>query len=45
MPRHSWLGLMCYDYVTMIRGLGGTTAALDALDITDVAPDTADCPQ
>jgi len=42
---HSWLGLMRYDYVTMIKGLGGTTDALDALDVTDVAPDKADYPQ
>ncbi|MDQ3611361.1 MAG: metal ABC transporter substrate-binding protein [Actinomycetota bacterium] len=42
---HSWLGLMRYDYVTMIRGLGGTTTALEALDVTDVAPDRADYPQ
>jgi ABC-type Zn uptake system ZnuABC Zn-binding protein ZnuA len=44
-PQHSWLGLMRYDYVTMIKGLGGTTKALDALDVSDVAPDTADYPQ
>jgi ABC-type Zn uptake system ZnuABC Zn-binding protein ZnuA len=44
-PEHSWLGLMRYDYRTMIRGLGGTTAALDALDVTDVAPDKASYPQ
>ena len=44
-PDHSWLGLMRYDYVTMIKGLGGTTKALDALDVTDVAPDKADYPQ
>jgi ABC-type Zn uptake system ZnuABC Zn-binding protein ZnuA len=42
---HSWLGLMRYDYRTMIRGLGGTTAALDALDVRDVAPDRATYPQ
>jgi ABC-type Zn uptake system ZnuABC Zn-binding protein ZnuA len=42
---HSWLGLMRYDYRTMIQGLGGTTAALDALDTSDVAPDKADYPQ
>ncbi len=42
---HSWLGLMRYDYVTMIKGLGGTTANLDALDVSDVAPDSADYPQ
>jgi ABC-type Zn uptake system ZnuABC Zn-binding protein ZnuA len=44
-PEHSWLGLMRYDYRTMIRGLGGTTKALDALDTTDVAPDQAIYPQ
>ncbi len=42
---HSWLGLMRYDYRTMISGLGGTTTALDALDTSDVAPDKADYPQ
>ncbi len=42
---HSWLGLMRYDYVTMIKGLGGTTTALTALDVSDVAPDSADYPQ
>lgn len=42
---HSWLGLMRYNYVTMITGLGGTTAALDAVDVSDVAPDKADYPQ
>jgi ABC-type Zn uptake system ZnuABC Zn-binding protein ZnuA len=44
-PQHSWLGLMRYDYVTMIKGLGGTTKALDALDVADVAPDRAVYPQ
>ena len=44
-PEHSWLGLMRYDYRTMIRGLGGSTAALDALDVSDVVPDEAEYPQ
>jgi ABC-type Zn uptake system ZnuABC Zn-binding protein ZnuA len=44
-PEHSWLGLMRYDYRTMIRGLGGGTRALDALDTGDVAPDRASYPQ
>ena len=44
-PEHSWLGLMRYDYVTMIEGLGGTTTALEALDVGDVATDSADYPQ
>ncbi|MDP9496528.1 MAG: metal ABC transporter substrate-binding protein [Actinomycetota bacterium] len=42
---HSWLGLMRYDFRTMIRGLGGTTDALDALDVRDVVPDRAQYPQ
>jgi ABC-type Zn uptake system ZnuABC Zn-binding protein ZnuA len=44
-PEHSWLGLMRYDYRTMIRGLGGTTATLDAVEVTDVVPDQATYPQ
>ena len=42
---HSWLGLMRYDYVTMINGLGGTSERLAALDTSDVAPDRASYPQ
>ena len=42
---HSWLGLMRYDYRTMVKGLGGTTAHLDALDTSDVVPDKAYYPQ
>ncbi len=42
---HSWLGLMRYDYVTMISALGGTTDQLDALDVADVAPDRSTYPQ
>lgn len=42
---HSWLGLMRYDYRTMVSGLGGTTTNLDALDVSDVAPDRAEYPQ
>lgn len=42
---HSWLGLMRYDYRTMVTGLGGTTTHLDALDTSDVVPDKADYPQ
>jgi len=44
-PEHSWLGLMRYDYVTMITGLGGQAPSLEALDVEDVAPDSADYPQ
>jgi ABC-type Zn uptake system ZnuABC Zn-binding protein ZnuA len=44
-PEHSWMGLMRYDYVTMIEGLGGTAERLKALDVSDVTPDEADYPQ
>jgi ABC-type Zn uptake system ZnuABC Zn-binding protein ZnuA len=42
---HSWLGLMRYDYVTMIEGLGGTARRLSEVDTTEVAPDEAEYPQ
>jgi ABC-type Zn uptake system ZnuABC Zn-binding protein ZnuA len=44
-PEHSWLGLMRYDYVTMIEGLGGTAERLTALDVSDVTTDGARYPQ
>ena len=44
-PDHSWLGLMRYDYITMITGLGGTAPTLEALKVRDVAPDSARYPQ
>jgi len=44
-PEHSWLGLMRFDYVTMIEALGGDASALTALDVSDVGPDTAEYPQ
>jgi ABC-type Zn uptake system ZnuABC Zn-binding protein ZnuA len=44
-PEHSWLGLMRSNFVTMIEALGGDAAALVALDVADVAPDTAEYPQ
>ena len=44
-PEHSWLGLMRYDYRTMIAGLGGSTPALDALDTTPAVVDRAEYPQ
>jgi ABC-type Zn uptake system ZnuABC Zn-binding protein ZnuA len=42
---HSWLGLMRYNYETMIEGLGGTVEQLPAVDIEDVALDDAEYPQ
>ncbi len=44
-PEHSWLGLMRYDYATMVTGLGGQAPTLGALDVSDVAPDSARYPQ
>ena len=44
-PDHSWLGLMKYDYATMITGLGGNPARLDAVDVTSSVPDKAVYPQ
>lgn len=42
---HSWLGLMRFNYVTMIEALGGTAENLKALDVSDVGPDSAIYPQ
>jgi ABC-type Zn uptake system ZnuABC Zn-binding protein ZnuA len=44
-PEHSFLGLMQFDYVTMIEALGGDATAIRNLDISDVAPDNARYPQ
>jgi ABC-type Zn uptake system ZnuABC Zn-binding protein ZnuA len=44
-PEHSWFGLMRYDYVTMIEGLGGNPARLEALDSSYPIPDKASYPQ
>jgi ABC-type Zn uptake system ZnuABC Zn-binding protein ZnuA len=42
---HSWVGLMRFDYVTMVESLGGDASALKAFDARNVAPDTAVYPQ
>ncbi len=44
-PEHSWMGLMRFNYVTMVESLGGDAAALKAFDVSDVAPDEAEYPQ
>jgi ABC-type Zn uptake system ZnuABC Zn-binding protein ZnuA len=44
-PAHSWVGLMHFDYVTMVEALGGNAAALKAFTPRNVAPDTAVYPQ
>lgn len=42
---HSWLGLMKYNYRTMISGLGGTPTQLDAITLVPVSSTSAVYPQ
>ena len=42
---HSWLGLMLFDYITMVSALGGDASALEAVEVSNVAPDEAIYPQ
>lgn len=42
---HSFLGLMQFDYITMIEALGGDASALSSLDVSDVVIDRAEYPQ
>ncbi|MGH9188969.1 MAG: metal ABC transporter substrate-binding protein [Acidimicrobiales bacterium] len=42
---HSWLGLMRFDFVTMVESVGGNASALRSLRFADTAPDTATYPQ
>ena len=42
---HSYLGLMKFDFVTIITNLGGDATKLQAFDASDVALDAADYPQ
>ncbi len=44
-PEHSWLGLMKYNYRTMVAGLGGTPTQLDAIKLTPNTSDSAVYPQ
>ncbi len=44
-PDHSFLGLMRFDYVTMVEALGGDASVLKALDVSDVSEDGAAYPQ
>ncbi len=44
-PEHSWLGLMRFDFVTIVDSLGGDATALRSLDTSDVALDQAVYPQ
>ena len=42
---HSWLGLMKFDYVTMVEALGGDPSAIEAFAVTNVTADRATYPQ
>ena len=42
---HSWVGLMRFDFVTMVKAVGGDASALEAVRPRNVAPDTAEYPQ
>ena len=44
-PEHSWLGLMRFDFVTMVKALGGDSSALEAVKVDDTVSDNAIYPQ
>jgi ABC-type Zn uptake system ZnuABC Zn-binding protein ZnuA len=44
-PTHSWLGLMRFDFETMVSALGGDATALEELGVRNVVPDEAEYPQ
>jgi ABC-type Zn uptake system ZnuABC Zn-binding protein ZnuA len=44
-PEHSWLGLMRFDFITMVRSLGGEASALEAVTVENTAPGKATYPQ
>jgi len=44
-PEHSWMGLMRFNFVTMVEALGGDASALKDLDVSDVVKDSAVYPQ
>ncbi len=44
-PEHSWLGLMRFNFVTMVKSLGGDASALEAVDVRLAVSDRASYPQ
>jgi ABC-type Zn uptake system ZnuABC Zn-binding protein ZnuA len=42
---HSWLGLMRFDFATIVEALGGDPTALERLEVRNVVPDPAEYPQ
>lgn len=43
--KHSYVGLMQFDYVTIVDALGGDPTALEAFEVRNAAPDDATYPQ
>ncbi|MFN2503061.1 MAG: metal ABC transporter substrate-binding protein [Acidimicrobiales bacterium] len=44
-PEHSWLGLMRFNFLTMVRSLGGDASALESLHLEDAASDLTGYPK
>jgi ABC-type Zn uptake system ZnuABC Zn-binding protein ZnuA len=44
-PEHSWLGLMRFNFATMVEALGGDASSLNSVDVSDGVKDTAVYPQ
>ena len=44
-PEHSWLGLMRFNFVTMVESLGGDPSALRAVALETLVPDRTEYPQ
>ena len=44
-PEHSWLGLMRFNFATIVEALGGDATALNSLDVGNVVKDEAKYPQ
>ncbi len=44
-PEHSWVGLMRFDYLTMVKALGGDPTALEEFSVTEPTVDSAVYPQ
>lgn len=44
-PEHSYIGLMRFDYKTIVESLGGNALPLDELEVTSEVPDEAEYPQ
>jgi ABC-type Zn uptake system ZnuABC Zn-binding protein ZnuA len=42
---HSWLGLMRFNFATMVEALGGDASSLATVDVSDVVKDNAVYPQ